>query len=72
VVDPPVAFNVSHDNALVAMAFAAVNEGDAPHAPAYRLGVDVMNVVLPRGETLSSFVNTFADQASAHSSPPIN
>lgn len=78
VIDPPVAFNVSHDNALVAMAFGDVTDGDAAHAPAYRLGVDVMKVELPRGETLDGFVNTFAEQlapserakltASAHAS----
>jgi 4'-phosphopantetheinyl transferase len=60
--DPPLALNVSHDGALVALAFAPVPAADAAHAPAYRLGVDVMRVALPRRETLRAFVGAFVDQ----------
>jgi len=56
--DPPLAFNVSHDNALVAMAF-----GPGEHdPPAYRLGVDIMKVELPKRESFPTFVRIFSDQ----------
>ncbi|KAF7985217.1 hypothetical protein HWV62_7850 [Athelia sp. TMB] len=56
--DPPLAFNVSHDNALIAMAFGP-GELDPP---AYRLGVDVMKVELPKRESFPAFVRIFSDQ----------
>ena len=57
-IDPPIAFNISHDNALVVMAFAPGVHGP----PAFRLGIDVMKVHLPRGQTLLPFLETLADQ----------
>lgn len=56
--DPPLAFNVSHDNALVAMV-AGPGEHDPP---AYKLGVDVMKVELPKRESFPAFVRIFSDQ----------
>jgi len=40
---PPIGFNVSHDNELVAMAFAPGEHGP----PAFLIGVDVMRVQVP-------------------------
>jgi len=42
---PPIGFNVSHDNELVAMAFAPGEFGP----PAFLIGVDVMRVRVPTG-----------------------
>jgi 4'-phosphopantetheinyl transferase len=52
--DPPIAYNISHDNALVAMAFAPGIYG----APAYNIGIDVMKVRIPGRDTFASFVHT--------------
>lgn len=60
-IDPPLGFNVSHDNELVAMAFAPDEHG----TPAYRVGVDVMKVQLPRREPFVSFVHTVGDTVSS-------
>jgi len=57
-VDPPVGFNVTHDSGMIVMAFAA-GEHDPP---AYRIGVDVMQVKLPPRETFKNFVFTVGDQ----------
>ncbi|KAI0049587.1 4'-phosphopantetheinyl transferase [Auriscalpium vulgare] len=54
---PPLGYNVSHDNDLVAMAFAPDEHG----TPAYRVGVDVMKVRPPRRESFASFVHTVGD-----------
>ncbi|KAI0002984.1 4'-phosphopantetheinyl transferase superfamily [Russula compacta] len=57
---PPIGFNVSHDNELVAMAFAPGEHGP----PAFLIGVDVMMVrALTRGteEGIASFLHTVAD-----------
>ncbi|TFY72500.1 hypothetical protein EVG20_g505 [Dentipellis fragilis] len=56
-IDPPIGFNVSHDNDLVAMAFAP----GVHDPPAYRIGVDVMKVQLPLREPFRSFVDTVGD-----------
>lgn len=57
-IDPPIAYNISHDNALVAMVFAPGIHG----APAYNIGIDVMKVRVPGRETFASFVHTIRDQ----------
>lgn len=55
---PPLAYNITHDNDLVAMAFApGIN-----NPPAYNVGIDVMKVRIPGRETFDSFVNTVGDQ----------
>ncbi|KAF9046040.1 4'-phosphopantetheinyl transferase [Hymenopellis radicata] len=57
-IDPPLAFNVSHDNGLIAMAF-----GNGAHGPpSFSLGVDVMKVRIPGRDTLASFIDTMEDQ----------
>jgi len=56
--DPPMGFNVSHDSGMVVMAFA---EGRYD-PPAYRIGVDVMEVKLPPRDTFRGFVHTVGDQ----------
>jgi 4'-phosphopantetheinyl transferase len=63
--DCPIAYNISHDNALVAMAFAPGIYG----APAYNLGIDVMKVRIPGRDTFASFVRTVGDQVSCIPSP---
>ncbi|KAJ6516113.1 hypothetical protein C8R45DRAFT_232137 [Mycena sanguinolenta] len=57
-VDPPIAYNVSHDNALVAM----VSSANTHNPPAFTVGVDVMKVRIPGRETFKSFVETMSDQ----------
>ncbi|KAJ3810518.1 4'-phosphopantetheinyl transferase superfamily [Lentinula aff. lateritia] len=57
-IDPPIAYNLSHDNGSVVMAFA----NGKSHPPAYSIGVDVMKVYLPRGNPYRSFVDTFQEQ----------
>jgi 4'-phosphopantetheinyl transferase len=59
----PLALSVSHDGALVALAFAPADVHAFP--PAHRLGVDVMRVALPRGEALAPFVACFEEQLAA-------
>ncbi|KAJ3723218.1 4'-phosphopantetheinyl transferase superfamily [Lentinula raphanica] len=57
-INPPIAYNLSHDNGLIVMAFA---NGKA-HPPAYSIGVDVMKVHRPRRDSYRSFVDTFHEQ----------
>jgi len=58
---PPIGFNVSHDNDLVAMAFAPGEHGP----PAFLIGVDVMKVRAPTHgageEDVASFLRTVGD-----------
>lgn len=61
VLDPPIAFNVSHDSNFIAIAFAP---GQA-NPPAYSVGVDIMEVRMPRGETCASLAETFGEQLTA-------
>ncbi|KAI9466750.1 hypothetical protein BJY52DRAFT_13133 [Lactarius psammicola] len=56
-VSPPIGYNISHDNELVAMAFAPGEHGP----PAFRIGVDVMRERLPRGERFTSFLRAVGD-----------
>lgn len=60
-IDPPIAYNVSHDNALITMAF-----GPGDHEPpAYWIGVDIMKVKLPEREPFPQFVRIFSGQLTA-------
>lgn len=54
----PVGFNITHDNSLIAMAFAP----GIYNPPAFSIGVDVMKVKIPGRETFASFVKTVGDQ----------
>jgi 4'-phosphopantetheinyl transferase len=67
-IDPPIAYNVSHDNGLVAMAFAPGIHG----APAYNIGIDVMKVRIPGRDTFASFVHTIGDQVNLTPSPSLS
>jgi len=55
---PPVAYNITHDNNLIAMAFAP----GTLNPPAFSIGIDVMKVKIPGRETLNSFINIVGDQ----------
>ncbi|KAJ3981527.1 4'-phosphopantetheinyl transferase superfamily [Lentinula detonsa] len=57
-INPPIAYNLSHDKGFVVMAFT---DGKA-HPPEYSIGVDVMKVHLPRRDSYRSFVDTFHEQ----------
>ncbi|KAG7097279.1 hypothetical protein E1B28_004644 [Marasmius oreades] len=58
-IDPPLAYNISHDNNLVVMAFAP----GKTNPPSFSLGVDVMKVQMSsRQDTYTSFINIFQDQ----------
>ncbi|KAI0370228.1 hypothetical protein BV20DRAFT_1043957 [Pilatotrama ljubarskyi] len=63
-VGPPIGYNITHDNGIVAMAYSS---GSAlyPDPPAYRIGVDVMLLQLPRRDTFPGFVEVFSDQLTA-------
>ncbi|KAG9219203.1 hypothetical protein CCMSSC00406_0001613 [Pleurotus cornucopiae] len=50
--DPPIAFNITHDNGLIAMAFGP----GLQLPPAYGIGVDVMKLSIPRRNSFKSFV----------------
>lgn len=52
------AYNVSHDNGLVAMASST----NAHNPPAFSIGVDVMKVRVPGREPFKSFVKTMSEQ----------
>ncbi|GLB33585.1 putative 4'-phosphopantetheinyl transferase [Lyophyllum shimeji] len=56
--DPPIAYNISHDNGLVVMAFAPGTH----NPPAFSIGIDVMKVRIPGRDTVASFVNSVGDQ----------
>jgi len=60
-VDPSIAYNVSHDNGLVAM----VSSANTHNPPAFTIGIDVMKVRIPGRETFTSFVETVGDQLTA-------
>ncbi|KAJ7638611.1 hypothetical protein FB45DRAFT_976736 [Roridomyces roridus] len=55
---PPIAYNVSHDNGLVAM----VSSSNTHNPPAFTIGVDVMKVRVPGREPFKSFVKTMSEQ----------
>ncbi|KAF8803909.1 4'-phosphopantetheinyl transferase [Phlegmacium glaucopus] len=53
--DPPIKYNITHDNDLVAMAFTS---GDQQN----NIGIDVMKVRIPGRESFASFVETVGNQ----------
>ncbi|KAH9853709.1 hypothetical protein C2E23DRAFT_884383 [Lenzites betulinus] len=59
--DIPVGYNITHDNGVIAMAFSS-GSSLYPDPPAYRIGVDVMLLQLPKRDTFSGFVEIFRDQ----------
>ncbi|TFK76127.1 4'-phosphopantetheinyl transferase [Pluteus cervinus] len=61
VTDPPIAYNVTHDNALIALAFAP----GRVNGPAFNVGIDVMKVRVPGRQDFPAFVETFSDQLTA-------
>ncbi|KAJ7276181.1 hypothetical protein B0H12DRAFT_1005311 [Mycena haematopus] len=60
-VDPSIAYNVSHDNGLIAM----VSSPNTHNPPAFTVGIDVMKVRIPGRESFTSFVETMGDQLTA-------
>ncbi|KAF5321092.1 hypothetical protein D9619_000959 [Psilocybe cf. subviscida] len=56
--DPPIAYNVTHDNNLIAMAVAP----GKLNPPAFGVGIDIMKIRVPGRETIRSFINTVGDQ----------
>ncbi|KAI9001245.1 hypothetical protein BD414DRAFT_474084 [Trametes punicea] len=59
--ETPVGFNITHDNGVVAMAYS-VGADLYPDPPAYRIGIDVMLLQLPKRDTFPGFVEVFSDQ----------
>ncbi|PIL36816.1 hypothetical protein GSI_00506 [Ganoderma sinense ZZ0214-1] len=57
----PIGYNVTHDNGVVAMAFSTGNSL-FPDPPAYRIGLDVMLLQLPKRDTFPGFVEIFSEQ----------
>ncbi|PFH52686.1 hypothetical protein AMATHDRAFT_139673 [Amanita thiersii Skay4041] len=51
---PPIGYNITHDNAVVAMAFSPGTH----NPPAYLIGIDIMRVHLPGRDTFTRFVKT--------------
>lgn len=66
-IEPPIAYNITHDSGVVAMAWAS--GGDLVGPPAYKLGVDVMKVQLPKRECFANFLDAFGDQVSQFRRP---
>jgi len=60
-VDPPLAFNVSHDQGVIAMAFGTGDLGP----PAFHIGVDVMQLRIPPRTTFTQFVDSVSSQLTA-------
>jgi len=58
---PPTAYNITHDNGLVAMAFSSGSH----NPPAFSIGIDVMKVRVPGRDTFASFVESVGDQLTA-------
>lgn len=67
VVSPPLAYNITHDNNLVGMAFGP----GLRNPPAFSLGIDIMKVRIPGRESLNSFINTVGDQVKTHDKLPM-
>lgn len=57
--DPPLGFNVTHDEGVVAMAFGTGDLGP----PAYNIGVDIMQLKVPPRITFAEFVDSVSSQA---------
>jgi 4'-phosphopantetheinyl transferase len=61
--DPPIAYNVAHDNALIVMVHSKGEHGP----PAYTLGIDVMKLQVPRNTTIWTFVEQMSEQVGPQS-----
>ncbi|KAI0334713.1 hypothetical protein GY45DRAFT_1317723 [Cubamyces sp. BRFM 1775] len=59
--DTPIGYNITHDNGVVAMAYST-GADLYPDPPAYRIGIDVMLLQLPKRDTFPGFVEIFSDQ----------
>ncbi|KAI0773881.1 hypothetical protein C8Q74DRAFT_1267188 [Fomes fomentarius] len=60
-IDPPIGYNITHDNGVVGMAFSS-GADLYPDPPAYRVGLDVMLLRLPKRDTFPGFVDIFSEQ----------
>jgi len=57
-IDPPLGFNVTHDEGVIAMAFGTGDLGP----PAYNIGVDVMQLKVPPRTTFRELVDSVSSQ----------
>ncbi|KAG2370028.1 hypothetical protein BDR07DRAFT_1347153 [Suillus spraguei] len=57
-IEPPLAFNVTHDEGVIAMAFGTGDLGP----PAFSIGVDVMKLKIPPRTTFTEFVDIVDSQ----------
>lgn len=60
-IEPPIGYNITHDNGVVGMAFSS-GADLYPDPPAYRVGLDVMLLQLPKRDTFPGFVDIFSEQ----------
>ncbi|KAL6306674.1 hypothetical protein BKA93DRAFT_772305 [Sparassis latifolia] len=60
----PIGYSITHDSGVIAMAFASGVDLH-PDPPAYRVGVDIMRLQLPKRETFAGFVDIVGDQLTA-------
>ncbi|KAJ7117375.1 hypothetical protein C8R43DRAFT_901970 [Mycena crocata] len=60
-VDPPIAYNISHDNGLVAI----VSSANAHNPPAFTIGIDVMKIRIPSRDNFEAFIESMSDQLTA-------
>ncbi|KAG6334150.1 hypothetical protein ID866_4938 [Astraeus odoratus] len=58
-IDPPLGFNVTHDEGVVAMAFGTGDLGP----PAFNVGIDVMQLKVPPRVSFVDFVDSVSSQA---------
>lgn len=56
--NPPMAYNITHDNNVIAMVIAP----GVHRPPAFSIGIDVMKLRVPGRETFKSFVDAVGDQ----------
>ncbi|KAI0092827.1 hypothetical protein BDY19DRAFT_509033 [Irpex rosettiformis] len=61
----PIGYNITHDNGAIAMVYASSSEL-YPDPPAYRLGIDIMLLRLPKRVTYAEFVESVGDQLTAY------
>ncbi|KAI1792852.1 hypothetical protein LXA43DRAFT_1003505 [Ganoderma leucocontextum] len=61
IVREPIGYNITHDNGVIAMAFST-GKSLFPDPPAYRTGLDVMLLQLPKRDTFPGFVEIFSEQ----------
>ncbi|XP_006459883.1 hypothetical protein AGABI2DRAFT_219279, partial [Agaricus bisporus var. bisporus H97] len=59
--NPPLGFNITHDNSLIALAFSR-NQ----NPPTRSIGIDIMKLHIPGKESFPSFVHTVGDQLTPH------